>query len=67
MKIQLSCGAGFFCAGVHRRIMQVTEMVMEQFGLPQHWNPNGDNGPERYIEAQIWNECVIREFWQSPS
>ncbi|WP_199615116.1 hypothetical protein [Paenibacillus alkalitolerans] len=30
--------------------------VIEQFGLPQEWNPHGDLGPERYIEAQVWDD-----------
>ncbi|MNP39961.1 hypothetical protein D3C76_1335580 [compost metagenome] len=29
--------------------------IIEQFGLPQEWNKDGKNGPERYIEVQIWD------------
>lgn len=28
--------------------------VVNSFGLPQQWNPQGDHGPERYVEVQIW-------------
>ncbi len=28
--------------------------LIKKYGLPQHWNPNGEYGPERYIEVQVW-------------
>ncbi len=28
--------------------------ILEKYGLPQEWNADGANGPERYIEAQVW-------------
>lgn len=28
--------------------------LVAQYGLPQDWNPTGQFGPERYIEAQVW-------------
>ena len=34
--------------------------VIHRFGFPQDWNKNGDKGPERYIEAQIWDEEFIK-------
>lgn len=36
--------------------------VIDVFGFPQEWNRLGDQGPERYIEAQIWDEEVIKNF-----
>jgi len=30
--------------------------VIQEFGLPQQWNAAGEKGPERYIEAQVWDE-----------
>jgi hypothetical protein len=24
--------------------------------LPQNWNPDGKHGPDRYIEAQVWDD-----------
>ncbi|CAH1198917.1 hypothetical protein PAECIP111893_01167 [Paenibacillus plantiphilus] len=32
--------------------------VINRFGLPQQWNPQGDHGPERYVEVQIWADDV---------
>jgi hypothetical protein len=39
-------------------LAELPELV-RQFGLPQDWNPDGKGGPERYIEAQIWDETPI--------
>jgi hypothetical protein len=33
-----------------------------QFGLPQDWNPDGKLGPDRYIEAQIWDDTPLKPF-----
>ncbi len=30
--------------------------LIEEYGFPQDWNRLGDNGPERYIEVQIWDD-----------
>ncbi|MFC5703280.1 hypothetical protein ACFPVX_18490 [Cohnella faecalis] len=30
--------------------------VINEFGMPQEWNPSGNYGPERYIEAQVWDD-----------
>jgi hypothetical protein len=30
--------------------------VIKEFGLPQEWNREGKNGPERYIEVQVWDD-----------
>jgi hypothetical protein len=38
------------------------EDVIERYGLPQVWNPDGRGGPERYIEAQIWDDALLREY-----
>ena len=34
--------------------------IIEKYGLPQDWNAEGNFGPERYIEAYVWSEDVIR-------
>ncbi|BBH24673.1 hypothetical protein Back11_60180 [Paenibacillus baekrokdamisoli] len=39
--------------------------VINEFGLPQDWNPEGQNGPERYIEVQIWDDEPLRK-WTMP-
>lgn len=36
--------------------------VVDEFGWPQDWNSRGDQGPERYIEVQIWDEEVIKPY-----
>ena len=36
--------------------------VIEEYGLPQEWNPNGELGPERYIEVQVWSDDAIAEY-----
>jgi hypothetical protein len=32
--------------------------IINLYGLPQEWNVDGKLGPERYIEAQIWDDPV---------
>lgn len=43
--------------------------LIGEFGLPQEWNPDGSQGPDRYIEAQVWDEQPLRKFlpgsWRS--
>lgn len=36
--------------------------VIKKYGLPQDWNDDGRHGPERYIEAHIWSDDVIKEY-----
>ncbi|EHB68595.1 MULTISPECIES: hypothetical protein [Paenibacillus] len=36
--------------------------IIDEYGLPQAWNPDGDKGPERYIEVQVWDEEVLRKY-----
>lgn len=31
-------------------------LLIEKYGYPQDWNPDGKFGPERYIEAHIWTD-----------
>jgi hypothetical protein len=38
------------------------EDVIRKYGLPQEWNPDGSGGPERYIEAQIWDSAPLQEY-----
>ena len=33
-----------------------------KYGLPQDWNDDGRYGPERYIEAHIWNDEIIDKY-----
>jgi len=34
--------------------------VIRLYGLPQEWNKDGKLGPERYIEAQVWDDELLR-------
>ena len=36
--------------------------VVRQYGLPQIWNPDGKGGPERYIEAQLWDDTPVKQY-----
>lgn len=36
--------------------------VIEEHGLPQEWNADGARGPERYIEAQIWDDTPLSGY-----
>lgn len=36
--------------------------VIHRYGLPQNWNDDGSQGPERYIEVQIWSGETIRQY-----
>jgi hypothetical protein len=38
------------------------EEVIRRYGLPQAWNPEGSGGPERYIEAQVWDNAPLQEY-----
>ncbi|WP_189011693.1 hypothetical protein [Paenibacillus marchantiophytorum] len=34
--------------------------LLELYGLPQVWNCDGSLAPERYIEAQVWDDEVLK-------
>ena len=36
--------------------------IIAVYGLPQQWNSKGDNGPERYIEVQIWDDGPLNRY-----
>jgi hypothetical protein len=38
--------------------------VVNEFGLPQEWNFDGNKGPERYIEVQVWDDKSLCN-WQN--
>lgn len=42
-------------------LSELPQLIFD-YGLPQEWNPAGEKGPERYIEAQVWSpiplECI---------
>ncbi len=41
--------------------------LIERYGLPQLWNREGQYGPERYIEAQVWDDQPIQEYFRKPA
>jgi hypothetical protein len=36
--------------------------VIKQYGIPQVWNSEGKFGPDRYIEAQVWDDMPVKKF-----
>ncbi len=36
--------------------------VIGKYGLPQDWNDDGKFGPERYIEAHVWDDQPIERY-----
>jgi hypothetical protein len=46
------------------RLDELPGLVL-QFGLPQSWNANGEHGPDRYIEAQIWDDAPLKKYLRS--
>lgn len=43
-------------------IMEELFEVIKQYGIPQVWNSEGKFGPDRYIEAQVWDDMPVKEF-----
>ena len=46
------------------QVYTLTELpdLIRLYGLPQEWNPTGEHGPDRYIEAQIWDDDPLRPY-----
>lgn len=40
---------------------EIRELI-DRYGYPQDWNAMEQNGPENYIEAQVWSEDPIRLY-----
>lgn len=36
--------------------------IIAKYGLPQHWNNDGQHGPERYIEAHVWSDETAHRY-----
>lgn len=43
---------------------EILELV-RRYGLPQDWNADGQHGPERYIEVQVWDDQPISAYLES--
>ena len=39
--------------------------LVAEYGLPQEWNPDGEYGPDRYIEAQVWDDGPVQSCLQA--
>lgn len=50
-----------------RQVYRFEELpaLIERFGLPQEWNADGQHGPERYIEAQVWSDKPVAGYLQN--
>jgi hypothetical protein len=46
------------------QVYRVAELpdVIRLYGLPQVWNPDGKLGPDRYIEAQVWDDEPLKDW-----
>ena len=40
---------------------EIVKLIMK-YGLPQAWNADGRNGPERYIEVQVWDDVPLNKY-----
>jgi hypothetical protein len=47
-------------------ILEELSALIAQYGLPQVWNSNGKHGPERYVEAQVWDDEPVEEYLGKP-
>ncbi|GIP31927.1 hypothetical protein [Paenibacillus sp. J2TS4] len=45
--------------------MQEIRDIIAEYGMPQQWNKDGTNGPERYIEAQVWDNRPLLKYMKS--
>ena len=58
-------GVKDYINGEYRKKLYTYDEILEiiqKYGLPQDWNDDGKYGPERYIEAHIWSDDVIKEY-----
>ncbi len=44
-------------------LMSELQPLIQQFGLPQDSNPDGHLGPDRYIEAQVWDDAPLLPYY----
>ena len=43
-------------------ILEELSLIIKVYGLPQEWNCDGQFGPERYIEAQVWDDEPVKAY-----
>ncbi len=44
--------------------LEEIEELIDRYGFPQDWNPQGIHGPERYIEVQVWSDEAVQALRQ---
>ncbi len=42
-------------------LSEIKEIILK-YGYPQEWNPLGKEGPENYIEVQVWSDRPIMDY-----
>lgn len=47
-------------------VLEELSELIARYGLPQEWNREGKYGPERYIEAQVWDDEPVKEYLGKP-
>ncbi|QUI21815.1 hypothetical protein HZI73_05675 [Vallitalea pronyensis] len=47
-----------------RKIYTYKEIIhiIAKYGMPQDWNSDGQHGPERYIEVQVWDDAPLLKY-----
>jgi hypothetical protein len=47
-----------------RQVFTLQELpaLVSAYGLPQVWNADGHLGPDRYIEAQVWDDGPLKPY-----
>jgi hypothetical protein len=43
-------------------VLEELPELIARYGLPQVWNSEGKYAPERYIEAQVWDDEPVKEY-----
>lgn len=43
-------------------VMRELPDLIAAYGLPQEWNADGSLAPERYIEAQVWDDAPLKAY-----
>ena len=38
--------------------------IIDKYGYPQDWNADGKGGPERYIEAHVWSDEILKKYYR---
>ena len=62
--IQIRVAFGYRRVEYRKKVYTYEEIldVIARYGLPQDWNDDGSNGPERYIEAHVWCDDPVRQY-----